>query len=48
MLAQGHSSLAKRAGLVADVNSGLIFLKKKKLRNPFMNVEQDTKFHQET
>ncbi|XP_070461855.1 uncharacterized protein C1orf159 homolog isoform X10 [Equus przewalskii] len=30
MLAQGQSSSAKRRGLVADVSSGLIFLKKKK------------------
>ena len=30
MLAQGQSSSAKRGGLVADVSSGLIFLKKKK------------------
>ena len=29
MLVQGHSSPAKRGGLVADVSSGLIFLKKK-------------------
>ena len=29
MLAQGHSSSAKRGGLAADVSSGLIFLKKK-------------------
>ena len=29
MLAQGQSSSAKRGGLVADVSSGLIFLKKK-------------------
>ena len=28
MLAQGQSSSAKRGGLVADVSSGLIFLKK--------------------
>ena len=28
MLAQGQSSSAKRGGLVADVTSGLIFLKK--------------------
>ena len=27
MLAQGQSSSAKRGGLAADVNSGLIFLK---------------------
>ena len=35
MLAQGQSSSAKRGGLVADVSSGLIFLKRKKkhLRN---------------
>ena len=30
MLAQGQSSSAKRGGLVADVSSGLIFLKRKK------------------
>ena len=30
MLAQGQSSPAKRGGLVVDVSSGLIFLKKKK------------------
>ena len=30
MIAQGQSSSAKRGGLVEDVNSGLIFLKKKK------------------
>ena len=30
MLAQGQSSSAKRGGLVADVSSGLIFLKKRK------------------
>ena len=30
MLAQGHSSSAERGGLVVDVSSGLIFLKKKK------------------
>ena len=30
MLAQGQSSSAKRGGLVADVSSGLIFLKKNK------------------
>ena len=30
MLAQGQSSSAKRGGLVADVSSGVIFLKKKK------------------
>ena len=30
MLAQGQSSSAKGGGLVADVGSGLIFLKKKK------------------
>ena len=30
MLAQGQSSSAKRGGLVADVSSGLIFLKKEK------------------
>ena len=29
MLAQGQSSLAKRGGLVADVSSGLIVLRKK-------------------
>ena len=29
MLAQGHSSSAKRGSLVAEVSSGLIFLKKK-------------------
>ena len=29
MLAQGQSSLAKRGGLVAEVSSGLIFLKGK-------------------
>ena len=29
MLAQGHSSSAKREGLAANVSSGLIFLKKK-------------------
>ena len=29
MLAQGQSSSAKKGGLVADVNSGLIFLKTK-------------------
>ena len=29
MLAQGQSSLAKRGGFVAEVSSGLIFLKKK-------------------
>ena len=32
MLAQGQSSSAKRGGLVADVSSVLIFLKKKKTR----------------
>ena len=30
MLAQGQSSSTKRGGLVADVSSGLTFLKKKK------------------
>ena len=30
MLAQGQSSSARREGLVADVSSGLIFLKKQK------------------
>ena len=30
MLAQGHSSSAKREGLAADISSGLIFLKRKK------------------
>ena len=30
MLAQGQSSSAKRGGLVADVGSGLLFLKEKK------------------
>ena len=30
MLVQGQSSSAKRGGLVVDVSSGLIFLKKKK------------------
>ena len=30
MLAQGQSSSAKRGGLVVDVSSGLIFLKKPK------------------
>ena len=30
MLAQGQSSSAERGGLAADVNSGLIFLRKKK------------------
>ena len=30
MLPQGQSSSAKREGLVAEVNSGLIFLKRKK------------------
>ena len=29
MLARGQSSSAKRGGLVADIGSGLIFLKKK-------------------
>ena len=29
MLAQGQSSSTKRGGLAADVNSGLVFLKKK-------------------
>ena len=33
MLAQGQFSSAKRGGLAADVNSGLIFLKKKKMKN---------------
>ena len=33
MLAQGHYSLAKRGGLATDVNSGIIFLKKKKKNN---------------
>ena len=32
MLAQGQSSSEKRGGLVADVSSGLIFLKKKKAK----------------
>ena len=32
MLAQGQSSSAKAERLVADVNSGLIFLKKKNLK----------------
>ena len=31
MLSQGQSSSAKRGGMVADVSSGLIFLKKQKL-----------------
>ena len=31
MLAQGQASSAKRGGLAADVSSGLIFLKKKKI-----------------
>ena len=31
MLAQSRSSSAKRGGLPADVSSGLIFLKKKKI-----------------
>ena len=30
MLAEGHSSSAEREGLVVDVSSGLIFLKKKR------------------
>ena len=40
MLAQGQSSSAKRGGLTADVSSGLIFLKKKKvlLRNCFYRI----------
>ena len=32
MLAQGQSSSAKRGGLAADVSSGLIFLKKVKIK----------------
>ena len=43
MLAQGQSSSAKRAGLVADVSSGLIFLKRKeKVRNS-VNWEKEKK-----
>ena len=38
MLAQGQSSTAKRGRLVADVSSGLIFLKKKKNRNPGLDI----------
>ena len=37
MLAQGHSSSAKRGGLVADASPGLIFLKKKSC--PFVPKE---------
>ena len=33
MLGQGQSSSAKSGGLVADVSSGLIFLKKKVTHN---------------
>ena len=33
MLAQGHSSFAKWGGLVADVSSGLVFLKKTKIES---------------
>ena len=33
MLAQGQSSSAKRGGLVTDVSSGLIFLKKNNKKN---------------
>ena len=47
MLSQGQSSSAKRGGLVADVTSGLIFLKKKKerkkenrLSSPHSNPQQ--------
>ena len=32
MLAQGQSSSAKRGGLAADVNSGLMFLKEIKIK----------------
>ena len=45
MLAQGQASSAKRGGLVADVSSGLIFLKtkikiKRKSQSP-SNDQQD-------
>ena len=41
MLAQSQSSSAKRGGLAADVSSGLIFLKKKKL------IHNDTGAHEQ-
>ena len=42
MLAQGQSSSAKRGGLAADVSSGLIFLKKKKIeRNLSLCVSRE-------
>ena len=38
MLAQGQSSSAKRGGLVADVCSGLIFLRKKQKKEKYMPI----------
>ena len=43
MLAQGHSSSAKRGRLAADVSSGLIFLKRKK--KPTVNIIRDKRRH---
>ena len=43
MLAQGHSSSAKRGGLVADVSSWLIFLKKKKKERKEITVWMEDK-----
>ena len=40
MLAQGQPSSAKTGGLVADVSSGLIFLKKKKQAMPTLWIAQ--------
>ena len=39
MLAQGQSSSAKRGGLAADVSSGLMFLKNKKIWEPCGKLE---------
>ena len=42
MLAQDQSSSAKKGGLVADVSSGLIFLKKKKKNKKRMGEELES------
>ena len=39
MLAQGQSSSGKKGGLVADVSSGLILLKKKKPDKPIWDIQ---------
>ena len=43
MLAQGQSSSTKRGGLVVDVSSGLIFLKKEKTNKKTKPNEQTKK-----